>query len=381
VSGGPETEPVPEPRTAAPRPRSVEAVVRAVRASLRATHAAESALLFATGWLCARGALLSAPAADRAAVGAAFVELLCGALCAATWWLEHRVELGSTARELDRRLGHRGALATAFELEQSRMGELSSMEELVRLRVLERLRTRQAVRAVFPSLLLPLGAPAVAALGLVLLTDAHRAALPAPADPVALAAGLARALALGTLEPETAGLEGAGEDGGLSREQLERLGEVLRAPSALPRTIEEWTRAPEAVRERLAELDRRITDLAREVAPGSELRARLEEARTWLDALRTSSAASPGGPSGTELAGGSGTGGATKPPANGTISGSKAPTDVPPTPRTIDPALPSTGAAGAAQLGLQAGNAWPSEYDDVIERWIELSRAAQAGGR
>ena len=45
------------------------------------------------------------------------------------------------------------------------------------------------------------------------------------------------------------------------------------------------------------------------------------------------------------------------------------------------PTAPGAPSHAAPVLGLQAGNWWPGEYDGVVERWIELSRAAEAGGR
>lgn len=406
----------------APRaPRSVAAVVRAVRSSLRATHAVESALLGVAAGLFARCALLLSDA--PAGLHARLVVLLCAALAALTWWLEHEVELAPIARVLDRRLRHHGALVTAFELEQGRGAaglssaglssaspssadlnplnpslnplSLNPMEQLVGLRVLARLRTREAVRAVFPPLLVPLGAPTVAALCLVLLGDARRDEAPPAVDFVALAEGLGRALAVGALDSEAAGLEGADPDGELSRAQVQRLNEVLLARGSLPFASEDWTRDPEAVRARVEELDRKVAALAGEVAPGSELHGRLEESRAWLDALRTG--LDPASPAAGEAAAevapsqgapGSLSGSATEPAPDGTISGSPSAPGVRPMP-TDPSALPnpqpsspeSVAPAGDRGLGLAAGNWWPGEYDGVVERWIELSRAAEAGGR
>jgi hypothetical protein len=108
-----------------------------VRASLRATLAVECALLFIAALLLARSAALLSQAGE----GAWPAALLCGALCAAAWWLEHPLERAATARALDQRLRHHGALLLAYELEEKRAADgLNSMEALVRARVLERLR-------------------------------------------------------------------------------------------------------------------------------------------------------------------------------------------------------------------------------------------------
>jgi hypothetical protein len=46
-------------------------------------------------------------------------------------------------------------------------------------------------------------------------------------------------------------------------------------------------------------------------------------------------------------------------------------------PAALPPNAPET--TPSITLGLQAGSFWAPEYDAVVERWVELSRAARAG--
>jgi hypothetical protein len=348
-------------------------VVRTARAGLRAARALECLLLFAAGaWLARAAALLSGVEG-----GAGTVTLLCGALAAASWWLEHPSELAATVRALDGSLRQQGALALAFELEERHAAcGLSAMEELVRARVLARLRLAEAVRALSPSFFLPIAAPAVA--GLVLLLVLDQRGTPAPASHLgALGAGLERALSAG-LESEAS--DSAGVDTSREGEELQALLEQCESPASSA----ERTRAAGAARARLDALDRRLAERAARSAPVP--RARLDEARAWIDALRTAlppgsaeagplsapaletSAAATGGAAGD----GSGPGSLTSAPPDGTISRPMA-----------EPAHPASApdSPPAPALGLQRGSHWPAEYDGVVERWVELSRAAHAGGR
>jgi len=340
----------------------VGSVVRAAQVGLHAARALECALLFAAGGLLALGAARL----SGAHTGAWDVALLCGALAAASWWLEHPSPLVATVRALDVALHQRGALALAFELEESRaQGELSGMEELVRARVLARLSVRAALRAVFPPLFLPLAAPAVAALFLLFVLDQRGAREEPVGDLGTLGAELERALSVG-LEPGSD--RAAGEAVELRRE-VQELRSLLRTCVELPPSSVEGVRAAEEARVRLERLDQRV---ARELRSGDlarELRARLDEARGWIDALRT---ALPEASATSENAGAGGTGhgSLTATIQDGTIS-----------PPMVEPVLPPNApeTTPSVTLGLQAGSFWPAEYDSVVERWVELSRAAQAG--
>lgn len=357
-------------------PRSVGAVVRTARAGLRAARALECALFFATAGLLARAAALLSGVEG----GTWGVAILCGALAAASWWLEHPSPLARTARALDACLHHQGALALAFELEQRGAAPgLNALEELVRARVLARLRVGKAVWALLPSLFLPLAAPAVAGLLLLLVLDRRGAPAEEHSDLAALGAGLERAL--------TAGLAAApdlelGTRADL-RLELQELRARLRAYAGLPGSSAEKTLTAGEARARLEALDRRLAELvARDAAAP---RPRLEEARAWIDALRMvlpSASRKPGSMDAPSMAAGAaasagaagdrtGPGSLTDAPPDGTISRPMAQPATLPSPAPDAPSAPA--------LGLQRGNFWPPEYDAVVERWVELSRVAQAG--
>jgi len=349
-------------------PESVAGVVLAVRTALRLTRLAESVLLFVAALLLTRAAALVSGLAGPELAGSWGVAFLCGVLCGAAWWLEHPQGVRATARALDQRLRHHGALVTAFELETSLAQ--SPMEALVSARVLARLRTGEALRALVPPLLLPVAAPTLAALALVLAVDARRAPPPRELDFLALAEGLDQALSLGALDEDRTGLAGEDPEGGLSRRQVQALGEVLHGRGALPWSAEDWRTDPEAARAAVARLDRRVAELARELDPGSELAGRLAQARVWLDALRMGLAAgAPEGAGGTE-----GSGDETPGAADGRISGSRAPGEVAPSSPEAMPQAPASGTAlPTPALGRQAGRWWPAEYDAVVARWLELA--------
>lgn len=345
------------------RPRSVSSAVRAAQAGLRAARALECALFFGAGVLLTLGAeRLSGLQAD-----AWNVALLCGALAAAAWWLEHPSRLVATARTLDGSLRHQGALALAFELEQTRAAHgLTAMEELVCARVRARLSVREAVRAVFPPLFLPLAAPAVAALFLLLVLD-RRGGQEGPADDArSLVTGLERALPPG-LEPEGAD-RAIGQAVDLRREAQELRARLQASAQSPPGSVER-ARAAEEARTLLERLDQQVARRLREPS-ASELRDRLDEARAWIDALR---AALPVGAGSGAVAGGTSPGNLTGTPGDGTISRPMpGPGALPRDARVTSP---------TTTLGLQAGSFWPPEYDAIVERWVELSRAQAGNGR
>lgn len=350
-------------------PASVGAVVRAVHRGLCAALLAESLLIGVAAALGTATAAVLEGGTPFSSLGAALVAALCAG---AAWWLEQVRDRGEVVRELDRRLRHHGALLTAHELEE-RPGPRAPLEELVRARVLVRLRLDEAVRALFPPLLVPLGAPVAAGLALLFAVESRPSAPVVPVDFAHLAAGLEQALAMGGLDAASTGLPGEDEDGGLSRAQAEEVLAALGARRALPHRDEEWTRQPEAVRARVDELEAELATLSARVEPGSELARRLEAARPWLDALRTGLERTAGlapGPTAPGTAGEAGTG----PTADGTISGSS------PRAEGSDPATGPSGAAPlpAPLLGTQAGTWWPPEYDGLVARWVELSRAERS---
>ncbi len=374
----------------AARPRSVAAVVDAVRAGLRATLAVECALLFVAGGLLARAAALL----SESGAGAGPLAGLCGALCAAAWWLEHPLARAQTARALDRRLRHHGALVTAYELEGRAAGRgLSSMEQLVCARVLARLRFGAAFQALFRPLFVPIGAPVAAALALWLVADARRGPPPALADLGALVDGLVAALGVGTGGP---GEFDPGSDDAARREVLQQVRALEARLARGVATPAEGAPRDAELEARLAALDRGLAELAAkseaEASPAGRSEAeRLAEARVWLDALRMGLGARADAPPEARAAG-TGAGPGTGTVADGTISpplGTPPRADPGSTP--LPPSLPNPAslpnqvapapeAPGATALGLQSGSFWPPEYDAVVERWVELSRAARDGG-
>jgi len=343
----------------------VRAVVSRVRLGLRLARAAESLLVGTAAALV----LCAAAAASGQALGAVSgLALLCAACAAASWWLEHHVAAERTARELDQRLRHHGALATAFELE-GRARELAPLERVVQARVLARLRLDEAVRALFPPLFVPVAAPAAAALLLLFVREA-RPVQEAPAiDYGALVSGLERALSMPALREDATGQEG--EDEGLSGAQGREVLAALSARSTLPFQEEEWRREPAALAAKVEALEAELGALLARVERGSELAQHLEAARPWLDALRAGLAAEAGPSAGQGTAGQAGSNGS----AQGTIGGSS-PAGASSTPAS-NPSIASE-AGQAPALGTQAGTWWPPEYDGLVARWVELSRAERS---
>ena len=243
------------------------------------------------------------------------------------------------------------------------------MEELIRRHVLARLHVPRALRSTLPSLVLPVSAPVASALLLMVAIEAR----PAPVVATVAAEGLIGGfqLALARAELHQAGVELAGAD--LARIQ-EEVAELRALLSALPAAEAEWTQA--SVQERIAarasltDLDRHLAELAARVAPASEPRAELEEARAWLDALRMGLNA-PSDPIQGLPGAGSGTDDLTSARADGTISRPF------PDESKVMPSEPITQPARepSAALGLAQGNWWPAEYDQVVARWVESSRA------
>ena len=354
-------------RSRGPRATSVRAVVSSVRLGLRIARAAESLLV----GLAAALILCAAAAASELELGAAAgLALLCGLCAAASWWLEHPVAAERTARELDLCLRHHGALTTAYELE-GHARALAPLEQLVQARVLARLRLDEAVRALFPPLFVPVAAPVAAALLLFFVREAQPVGEPVAVDYSALASGLERALSMSTLTAESAGLAGEDEDGGLSSAQAQEIFSALHARSTLPFQAEDWRRDPAGLAAKVTALDAELSELLARVERESELAEHIEAARPWLDALRAGLAAEAATAGGPGSAGQAGSGGTNQ----GTIGGSspaRASSAPAPNPSIASEPGPAPG------LGTQAGTWWPAEYDGLVARWVELSRAERS---
>ena len=365
-----ERERSPENGPPEPRPSSVTAVVRRTQSALRAVHALEAGLLCLAAALAVRAAaaLSSSQGGEVWAVA-----LIAGLLAAAAWWREHRVPLPATADELDRRLLHQGALVTAFELETR--GALAPMEALVRERVLARLRPDAALRALFPPLLVPVGAPVLAALALVVALDARERS-PADHDLGSLGAGLGRTLA----GVQAAVVSGA-EEGWLAPDGADRARQTLGRLRELESTLErEEERDSAALHAALEALDRDLAELTVELPPASSLNERFREARAWLDAVRAGLPPAHGGaadPGGTGLGAAEGTSEAPDGTITGSSPGSERP-EIDPAPPLVSPPPPDSSSAPALPPGGAGASWWPPEYDAVVERWVELRRAALA---
>lgn len=349
-----------------PRPGSVSAVVRGTRSALRAARAGESALFFAAGALLARAAAaLSGVRADDPEGWALYA--LAGLLAALAWWLEHPVDGRALAGELDRRLRHQGALVTALELE-ARARALSAMEALVRERVLERLRPKEALRATLPALFLPLAAPVCAGLLLALAVERTRES---PAQSQAelgrLAAGLDAALG-----PAAGDAWSAEEAGTLDSRALRETLDLLDRGAEVARRALEPGADPAASREELRALERELAALSSRLPRPSDLRAHVEEARAWSDALATEleREGGAGAPASIDAAasGGQPSGGA----SGALVAGGELerPSPVP----ARGPPAGGVQPASSTAPGSGEGSWWPPEYDGVVRRWVELRR-------
>ena len=238
-------------------------------------------------------------------------------------------------------------------------------------RVLARLRLDEAVRALFPPLFVPVAAPVAAALLLFFVREAQPVGEPVAVDYSALASGLERALSMSTLTTESAGLAGEDEDGGLSSAQAQEIFSALHARSTLPFQAEDWRRDPAGLAAKVTALDAELSELLARVERESELAEHIEAARPWLDALRAGLAAEAATAGGPGSAGQAGSGGTNQ----GTIGGSspaRASSAPAPNPSIASEPGPAPG------LGTQAGTWWPAEYDGLVARWVELSRAERS---
>jgi hypothetical protein len=340
-------------------PASIRAVVRHVRRALRAAHLGESGLLAIAALLLTQAAAALGPGAGATAE-LWLLALGVAALAGLSWWLEHPVIEPELARVLDERLRHQGALLTGYEIE-ARGGRHSLLEELLRARVLERLRPGEAVQALLPPLWVPLAAPLAAALVLALALERARAA-PAreQADLERLVAGLQ-----GTLSPGELAARTALEQGGLATGEMRELRAVFEQAAELARQAgQEAVRAAD-----LRELERRCALEAARLPPAGEVRSHLEELRAWLDALAVAAEdreRPPVGAAGTGTAAG---------PGHGHGAGGVAPlsAQVPPE-EGAGPAAREPTAEGAAR-GAPGSSWWPAEYDGVVRRWVELRRS------
>lgn len=355
------------------RPSAVSSIVARAHAGMLLLRSCESLCLYAG----AAGVTLAAAVASGAAPtrpGAWIVAALAGALAALVWWLEHRTTSHEVARSLDRRLGQRGALLVAYELE--RAGDLGSMGCAVRARVLASFDPRRAVRELLPALFLPAGAPLAGAALFFLALDFD--ARNAPRSELArIAAGLAS-----DLSASERAIGKAEQDGRIDRETSEHARSVLGDLRALEDELSALA-APLPRASRVEALDRDLAASVRELAAEPGLAKPLDRARAWLHLLA-------GRPSGGVAQGGAGQAALPAAETDGTMSAphpagereslAPAPEDAPPAAVAEVASPPST----AVETGALGGRWWPVRHDGVVAAWIdarqgvfELERASE----
>ena len=359
---------------AGPRPSSVGFVVRRSHFGLSAARWGESVLIGA-GALC----VTLAAAAVRTGAIAGFdmwcVAVLGGALAGASWRLEHHRDLAAVARVLDRKLRHRGALVTAYETEERRQN--GPLAVLLQGHVLHRLRTRDALHAIAPSLVLPLAVPLVGVALLALALEGtsveETGLFLDPGDLVGEIDGL-RVEALA-----------AGEEGMLDDATVRDLNRLQRKVEDLAHALGRAADDPARLRAEIEAVDRELVDLGARTAEDPALAARLEAVRPYLDAARMGLAdrAAPGDRAeGAAGAGGGETGDAslTGKGGHGTIPGSSdrgAERADPTSPETNSPDVPPSPVVGeGSEEGSIAGRWWADEYDEIVAGWVEHQRRA-----
>ena len=321
---------------------------------------------------------------------------LCGLAVGGLWWVSHRLSRAALAARLDRRLRHGGALVAAYDAEVSgrveaepgpREQRANGLARLLCLRVLARLRHRDAQRAVLPSPALAVVAPLVGVFLLAAANDRREAvSTRTPADPAALAAGLLAAL------DDARGALREGEGNALEHEELfglERRARDIAGALRLDPADPEAQRALEA-------LDRDLERQGAREGADADLRRRLETARTWLDGASAaidahrSEGTEEGGPpsepaggnaspaetaEGGRASGGSAGGNPSTNPNDSPLEGDVAGGTIP----EAD-ALPG-GGQPLEQGTAEAGRWWPARHDALVERWVDDRREVLEGAR
>ncbi|HED64281.1 MAG TPA: hypothetical protein ENJ09_01880 [Planctomycetes bacterium] len=339
-------------------PASVAGVVERTFLALFAARALEACLIGVGAGFCVLAARLIDAASDAPQHEAAtwVVATLGGCFAGGAWLVAKRISRRDVARALDRRLRFHGALLTALDTE----GGGAPMERLLRTRVLGRLRQREAMRALFPPLFLPIAAPLLGfALFALVRESVH---VPDTSGARIAAAGGGVALVLdGILARDEAGEEG------LDPRAARALDEIVRRARDVGRRFEAGVADEAEGRAELAELKERLEALTRQVAADPGLRDELDRAAGWLDALETepgrsggaggkaaTTGAGPSGPKG--FSGAPGMPAMTRPAPRGTMAGTDADGSHAPT--------------GGTETGTASGTFWPREYDGVISAWL-----------
>lgn len=359
------------------RPASVSFVVHRTVRALSMARLGESVLLgLAAAFVLLASALRVG--VDRADAQGIFVAGFGGLLAASAWWLEHRTDARRVARTLDRRLRYQGGLVTAYGIERSSGtgAPERAMERLVCEAVLARLRPAEAVRAMFPPLLLPIAAPVLAAGFLLTTVEQARPGAARSVDVGRLTSAMVEAVgALGvdTLEARQSGrlTPGDAEDllGLWNRlKDLDRRLAAGQDPSSA-----ELSGVDEVCRS----IEEDLSRLVRRTGGAPELRERLGTARNYLEAVRSglgeiqgggALAEGPRAPNGSPSSTGEG--------SKGTMSGSSLLTE-----DSANASTPfATASAVPGEFGVEVagpGLFWPAAYDLLVARWVEARRSAQ----
>ena len=344
------------------RPTSVASVVRRTHLGLSAARWGESVLLGVAA-LCLMLAVARIEGVGPGSLEIWSVALLAGALAGASWRLAHRLDEHEVARAIDRRLRHRGALLTAYEIEQRDVR--TPLARILCARVLGRLRTREALQALAPPLALPLVAPLAAAALLALVLERNRADGTAPPVDMSAAVQELEGLAVQALA--------ARDEGAVDSATVRELITLRRRVESLAGAVGRGEKAPEKTLEEIEALDRELGALVPRVRRDPEIAGRLEAGRPYLDAARmglSGSRREPGAGEG-EIGGESGGASLTGGEGHGTMTGSSDPGTHPET--VAEPRDPSDERA-ASEAGSIAGSWWAEEYDEIVARWIEILR-------
>ncbi len=356
--------------------QSVGGVVRRIQRTLRWAVLAESGLIgLAAAALTL--ALVARAGGDLARRDAWVLAFLMALLAALTWLREHHQSASQVARKLDARMRHQGALVTAYEWEAH--STPSAMSQLLVRRVLARLRLREALRAMYPPLVLPIAAPLFALGFLGMSLERTPEQVRPSADLGELTEGM-----LGELAGLGEAALGAGEAGEIKNDTLRDVLALANRAEFLERRSDLLSEDPVAGQAELAQLAEDMAEMAARVQGQSGLREPLERASSWIDAARMELAAKARA-AGADRALNPGTG------APGTVTpgsekGMMSPSGAPGVGAGSSDAEQAASAGGQANSpapplesnsGAFATAYWPPEYDGVVTGWIELQRGQE----
>jgi hypothetical protein len=353
-------------------PNSIGVVVRRARLGLRTARGGESLLLAAAG-LCVTLSAAVLSGLELARVDAWLVGAVGALACGTSWWLEHRSSEREVAVRIDERLRHQGALVTAWELEARR--DASPFRDLLDRRVRSRLRPGEALRAIRPSLGIPVAVPLLAAAALAVSLEIRRERASPAIDHRALAAGLAERLDQMSGPALSAGLEHE-----IPLEAAQDLRQLARRARALEQSLDRPETDREEALAELATLDALQAELLERLPPTGELHDQLAASRAFTDALREGLAPGATGP------GGSGAGsGLTAEAETGTMPGSESGGESVPDASEPEPAGAGAGALETPPVGVEAGTTaagrwWSAAHDPVVELWFDALRSERGAG-